>query len=492
IGSLLGALAIFAVLALFANTQRMAAQANAKAEQRQRERVDSTLQVVTRQRNEALSSNLATKSTLARPSDPTVAFRLAEASLRYDSTNTLGEGALLSAFYASADPSGGKAGLLYQKVDGMPAALLAAAKPRREERPEPRTIDEFSPGWGAIVQKFYAPGDQFLFQLHQDQHGPFTALVWDFNAQHYLKVEIGETQSIFSPYSFTRDAKYVVIPVRNVAEVWPSEGALSPAYTLPAPFYLSKAFFDEQGQNIYAEASNGSVYKWDLKGYPIARLGNPDLDLIGAWIDPPGTHMALAFDGGEAEWWSKEDSEWAKKPGTFQLSNDKKSLLAEGASPIALDGYTPLDLEAYSRYGTTRDTSNNGQYEVIIDNDSKSLRIQRLGQAEAPLELLGHSLWIESVSFSPDGKYILTTSNDELKMWDWKGNKVFSLPQGGVAGFLPDGHSIYTKRTTYMEYYEIGQIELWTVDVKELERWANENDIYQLSAEDKRKYGVVE
>jgi len=497
VGSLLGALAIFAVLAFVANTQRMAAQDNAKAEQAQRERADAALEVVTKQRDQALSGNLATKSTLSRASDPTIAFRLAEASLQYDSTNTLGIGALLSAFYASADRSASRAGFLYQKAGGMPAALAAAAAENRmEERAEPRPFREFSPNWGGIVQKFYSPQDQFLFQLHQDQHGPFTALVWDFDAQNYLAVEIGESPCTFSPYSFTPDEQHIVIPVRNVAEVWQSRGAESAAYKLPAPFYLSKAFFDEQGRNIYAETSNGNVYKWNLMGYPIARLGNPDQDLGAVWIDPAGKLMVLEYPevrgGASAEVWSKEGTEWKEQGGAFSLSKDKKTVLQEVGGPMDISNYIPLELASYPRYGTTADTSANGLYEMIVDNDSKSLSIRRLGKEEAPLELPGHELWIESVSFSPDGKFILTTSNNELKMWDWKGNNVFSLSQGGVAGFLPDGHSIYIRATTYMEYYQIGQIELYTVAVGDLVDWADENGIYRLTEEDKRKYGVVE
>lgn len=498
IGSLITALGIFAVLAFVANGQRIIANKNALAEQRQRERVDSTLQVVKQQRNEALSSNLATKSTLTRPSDPTVAFRLAEASLQYDSANTLGIGALFSAFYASADFSAGKAGFLYQKMDAMPAGLAAAAvENRMEERAESRPFREFMPNWGAIVQKFYSPRDQYLFQLHQDQHGPFTALVWNFDTQEYLKVEIGEARATFSPYSFSPDEKYIVIPVRNVAEAWPAGGRLPAEYKLPAPFYLSQAFFDEQGKNIYAETANGNVYKWNLEGYPIARLGIPDRELGAVFIGSDGKNIVLnypeGYDDAAAEAWSEEGGRWTKQIGSFILSKDEKSVTG-GGNPIDISSYKKVDYNTYrySRYGVTRDTSANGQYEVVIDNKSKSITIHPLGQPETLLELLGHERWIESVSFSPDGRFILTSSNNEMILWDWDGNNVFSLPRGGIAGFLPGGGSIFLWPTTYMEYYEIGQIDLFTIDVKELVNWADENEVYQLSEEDRRKYGVVE
>ncbi|MCO6480796.1 MAG: hypothetical protein J5I94_29410 [Phaeodactylibacter sp.] len=276
IGSLAGAAAIFAILALFANAQSALARKNALAEQRQRERVDSALQVVTRQRNEALSANLATKSSLTLPSDPTVAFRLAEASLQYDSANTLAAGALLSAFYASANLRDGKAGYLYQKAGAMPAALTNAIPENMwEEREETRPFREYSPNWGGIVQRMYSPGGKYLFQLHQDQHGPFTATVWNFDTEEYLEVVAGETKVPFSPYSFTPDEQYIVIPVRNAVEVWPAQGRWPVAFKLPAPFYLTQAFFDEQGRNIYAETANGNVYKWNLNGSPTGNTISP-------------------------------------------------------------------------------------------------------------------------------------------------------------------------------------------------------------------------
>ena len=499
VGSLIGATVIFAVLALFANTQRLAAQENAKAEQLQRARADSSLVIVTQQRNQALANDLATKSTLTRASDPTVAFRLAEASLQYDSTNTLGEGALLSAFYASVDRQEDKAGFLYQKVDAMPATLATAAnKDWYEEKEETRPFQEFSPGWGGIVQKFYSPQDQYLFQLHQDQHGPFTATVWNFESQNYLKVEIGETECSFSPYSFTPDEQQIVIPVRNVAEVWPAAGYQPAAYKLPAPFYLSQAFFDEQGNNIYAQTFNEEVYKWDLNGFPIARIGRDEQELSTLFLAPSGQGLVLAFfdvnGATEAEIWSKAGKGWEKQAGVYQLSKDQKTLSGGNAGPIDISDYTRIayDTYKYSRYGTTKDTSANGEYEIEIDNKSKSITIHPLGQQETLVELLGHELWIESVSFSPDRRYILTTSNNELKLWDWNGNNVFTLNQGGIGGFLPDGNALFTWETVYMEYYQIGKIEIWPINVNELVEWADGHGIYKLSEADKQKYGIVE
>ncbi|MCB9266272.1 MAG: WD40 repeat domain-containing protein, partial [Lewinellaceae bacterium] len=366
-----------------------------------------------------------------------------------------------------------------------------------EERAETRPFREFSPNWGAIVQKMYSPSGRYLFQLHQDQHGPFTALVWNFETQEYLKVETGETKVPFSPLSFTPDEKYIVIPVRNVAEVWPAHGNWPVAYKLPAPFSITQAFFGRQGENIYAETANGNVYKWDLQGYPIARLGTSDRELGTVFIGPSGKNIVLQYtdnDPGAVEAWSIGEAGWTRQSGTFKLSKNEKTVTGSDGNDIDISNYVKVDYNTYryDRYGATKTTSADGKYDITIDNKSKSVTIRSKGEKETLLELLGHELWIESVSFSPDGRFILTTSNDEMILWDWNGNNVFSVPEGGIAGFLPDGRSIFRWPTPYMEYYQIGQIDLFTIDVDELVNWADGHGIYKLSEEDKRKYGVVD
>ncbi|MBK9938394.1 MAG: PD40 domain-containing protein [Chitinophagaceae bacterium] len=65
-------------------------------------------------------------------------------------------------------------------------------------------------------------------------------------------------------------------------------------------------------------------------------------------------------------------------------------------------------------------------------------------------ELRGHSDWVRSASFSPDGKKIVTTSSDNTsKIWDVKSGTVLAELRGhsdGVvsASFSPDGKMIAT------------------------------------------------
>jgi WD40 repeat protein len=62
--------------------------------------------------------------------------------------------------------------------------------------------------------------------------------------------------------------------------------------------------------------------------------------------------------------------------------------------------------------------------------------------------LIGHSNWIRSVSFSPDGQRILSGSGDQsLRVWDAKTGETLAVLLAGhgdvlAASFSPDGRQI--------------------------------------------------
>src|SRR5262249_44532245 len=65
------------------------------------------------------------------------------------------------------------------------------------------------------------------------------------------------------------------------------------------------------------------------------------------------------------------------------------------------------------------------------------------------LSLKGHTEWVRSVAFSPDGKRLASRSGAELKVWDAQtGQEIFSVNVGsgggpfGKVAFSPDGKRV--------------------------------------------------
>ena len=97
---------------------------------------------------------------------------------------------------------------------------------------------------------------------------------------------------------------------------------------------------------------------------------------------------------------------------------------------------------------THRDISDklspNGEYYITLNRNTAIIWELNTGKCVSTLH--GHFSTIYSCAFSPNGKYIVTTSHDtQVKVWDWRsGVCVFSrkMKQYRSVQFSPDGNHI--------------------------------------------------
>ncbi|MDQ1350891.1 MAG: hypothetical protein QG657_1193, partial [Acidobacteriota bacterium] len=110
-------------------------------------------------------------------------------------------------------------------------------------------------------------------------------------------------------------------------------------------------------------------------------------------------------------------------------------------------------------------------------------------QGKMLMEFKGHQDFVTSVAFSPDGKTILTGSEDNTaRLWNLEGSTIWEFkghqkPINSVA-FSPDGKTILTGSSDTTA-------RLWPVAMP-LEEFLEKGNIEKLTPEQMREYGIEE
>src|SRR5215471_12176759 len=97
--------------------------------------------------------------------------------------------------------------------------------------------------------------------------------------------------------------------------------------------------------------------------------------------------------------------------------------------------------------------------------------------------LKGHTDWVRSICFSPDGKRLASASQDHaVKLWSTENGKELSTFAGHenkvlAVAFSPDGTRIASG-----SYSEENNLRVWSIDGKQLHAWSgDESTVYSLA-----------
>ncbi|MCB9265023.1 MAG: caspase family protein [Lewinellaceae bacterium] len=204
-------------------------------------------------------------------------------------------------------------------------------------------------------------------------------------------------------------------------KLWDIKGALIQDFS-GHDLAVNTVAFSPNGQYILSGSNDKTARLWDLQGREIKRFSGHMLPVTDIDFSPDGQFILTVSDGLKAKMWNLNGEELQ----SFEPESTLESLYTAAFSP---DGEFILTAQGHFE--------SKGKFK-LWDLSGREL-----------FTFNGHAAAINSVSFSPDGSYILSSSYDQTaRLWDLEGNELRSF-EGHVesvtsAVFSPDGRFILT------------------------------------------------
>ena len=235
---------------------------------------------------------------------------------------------------------------------------------------------------------------------------------------------------------------------------------------------VSFAGFSPNGLNIIV-VQDSTAQSWNLTGDVVATFAGHHANILTSRFSPDGTMVLTACKDGTARLW--------KSDGTLQNAYNEHKATANDAI-FTCDGGNVITISDDStaiihNLETNATTVIRGKYGITAVCPSPEPNVFAIGDAKGDVSVCdisgnvlrtfhGHDDRVNSVAFSLDGKYIVSSSSDETAvLWDNLGQRQYTFRgyenKVNSAVFSPDGKYILTTS-------DDGFARLWTTDGKDI------------------------
>ena len=311
------------------------------------------------------------------------------------------------------------------------------------QRNNPLTIERYHSSIRDWLRGFSNLGRESVVQLDEvSQHKHFHELLFFSMAKVLAEAReltcqnagTIEHSNSLRDASFSSDGNHLVSVCFDEIKIsGPVDGRWQEKVAVPRSGYVRKASFSPDGNRVVTTCGNRAAKIWEFADGEWQKKATIEhsVQVNNACFSPDGRHLVTFSDRCAAKIWELEGGEWQKK--------------ATIRHPCSVDN-------AYF--------SPDGNHLVTTAFRNKSTKICGLvnghWQEEASIEHSDqapfvYSGWVRDASFSPDGKYLATASNDgTAKIWKivdghWK--ETATIEHTAIVAnvcFSPDGNYLLT------------------------------------------------
>jgi len=385
----------------------------------------------------ANANRIATTAYTMLEHDPTLAFRLAEASYNLEPT-PLNKQVIMAAyakvpFYSTIISHNEWAVSAKYSPDGK--FILATIEKKVViwdlERKDSIVINGFQTPfpYGHLNEANFSSNSKFFAFVCPDS----SAKLYDVRGtlRKIMKHDDNVNSVIFSKYS----ELLLTLSYDKTAKLWDFNGNLIATLNNHKGLLMRAAFIEHDKKIITSCKTDSTLRIWDIKGNLLKSLTNHKTGIKDISISSNERYLLTSSWDSEVILWDLKD---------FSFNHITKSVEGSTTNDIC---FAPDN----SKFAVVSEFS---EVATIFDLTGNELAILR-----------GHTSLIWSIQFSPNSEYVLTTSDDgTARLWNMKGIEMMILKghnsQIFSANFSPDGKKVLTTSSD-------GTVRKWMIIMQE-------------------------
>ena len=294
------------------------------------------------------------------------------------------------------------------------------------------------PHKGEVNSAQFSPDGKQLATASSDQ----TAMLWDVQTGRPLHKPLIHAGGVNSA-QFSPDGRSIVTASQDgTARVWDVSSGQLIGEPLEHGIWMNWAEFSPDGKRILTTSQDGAAQVWEMQGGPsLSQALKQHGEISWAQFSPDGKRVVTASKDGTAQVWDA----YSGLPVTGPLQH--------GTNVEPQRSWTwqlPL-VEALRKYGTnviSAQFSPDGRRIVTASNDHTA-RVWDAQNGQLLNRLVLDNDWVQPAVFSPDGKRIVTAAYHTARVWDAESGKPLTGPlkhpwMVSPPQFSPDSKRIVT------------------------------------------------